>query len=255
MSERARQINPAATLDARLLSDNDAAPSSERPQLYKPMNLERKKGDRRERIIAAAEELIRETGSTDFSMNALAARAGFSTPTTYNLIGSKATVLYTLLNSYQDNIDRRSALKRRSRDPYQSVIRAADDAVDVYTADAQFIKPLMQFLIGVVEPDHRTLFMNRGYNYWKNAMHLFVERQILTEQSCRVIAKDFVIYFTGIIDFWVQDELSDAHFRAVARYGSLLRLVGFATGEDRAPLLRKLADYELDVVRHSQDLV
>lgn len=219
------------------------------------MNLERRKGDRRARIIAAAEELIRETGSTEFSMNALAERAGFSTPTTYNLIGSKATVLYTLLNSYQDNIDTRSALKRRSRDPYQSVVRAADLAVDVYTADARFIKPLMQFLIGIVEPEHRSQFMNRGYNYWKNSLGPFVAGKILSEQSARVIARDFVIYFTGIIDFWVQGELSDAAFRAVARYGSLSRLAGFAAQGDREAVLARLADYELDVIRHSRGLV
>ena len=219
------------------------------------MNLERRKGDRRARIIAAAEELIRETGSTDFSMNALAERAGFSTPTTYNLIGSKATVLYTLLNSYQDNIDTRSALKRRSRDPYQNVIRAADLAVDVYTADANFIKPLMQFLIGIVEPEHRSQFMTRGFNYWKKSLDGFLIGKILTEQSCMVIAKDFVIYFTGIIDFWVQGELSDALFRAVARHGSLSRLVGFAADDDRDALLAKLATYEHDVIRHSKGVI
>lgn len=213
------------------------------------MTLKRRKDDRRARILAAAEQLIRETGSTDFSMNALAERAGSSTPTTYNLIGSKATVLYTLLNNYQDNIDIRSVLKRRSREPFRNVIRAVDLAVGVYTADSPFIKPLMRFLIGAVEPEHRSLFMQRGYRYWYGALEGFVEAGLLTDQSRRILAKDFVIYFTGLIDFWLQGELSDPLFLAMARYGSFARLVHLHPADDREQLAVTQNRYEGDIAR------
>src|SRR5271168_2287443 len=47
------------------------------------------KRERRRRIIEAARALIRETGNAGLSMRALAARAGVSLATPYNLFGSK----------------------------------------------------------------------------------------------------------------------------------------------------------------------
>lgn len=204
------------------------------------MNLEKRKDDRRARIFLAAEELIRETGSTDFSMNTLAERANLSTPTTYNLIGSKSTVLYTLLNSYQDNVDIQAELGRRSKNSYLDVVKAADVAVSVYVADADFIKPLMQFLIGVKEPRNRFLFMERGYRYWRIAFQGLVKKAVIPDLTRNLMARDFVIFFTGLIDFWAQDELSDAEFRASARHASLLRLIAIAQQPEREKLLNEL---------------
>ena len=90
---------------------------------------EQKKEGRRRTILHAAETLVRETNSTDFSMRELALRAGFSLATTYNLIGSKATVLYALLNQCMDRVDvaRLSTLERG--DPIEHVFQASDAAV------------------------------------------------------------------------------------------------------------------------------
>lgn len=204
------------------------------------MNLEKRKNKRRGQILAAAEDLIRETNSTGFSMNALAARAGQSTPTTYNLIGSKSTVLYSLLNSYQDNVDMQAALGRRSRNAYLDVVKAADVAVSVYVTDANFVKPLLQFLIGVPEPVHRSAFMERGYRYWRNSFQGLVNKNVISDFTRNLLSRDFLIFFTGLIDFWVLNELSDDLFRASARHASLLRLAAIADAPDREKLLSEL---------------
>ena len=57
---------------------------------------ERRKLERRERILAAAQELIRATGSLGLSMRALALKAEVSLATPYNLFGSKGAVLHAL---------------------------------------------------------------------------------------------------------------------------------------------------------------
>ncbi|MFX8339372.1 helix-turn-helix domain-containing protein, partial [Acinetobacter baumannii] len=55
------------------------------------------KAERRSRIIKAARDLIRETGDAGLSMRALAAKAGVSLATPYNLFGSKRAVLVAVL--------------------------------------------------------------------------------------------------------------------------------------------------------------
>ena len=190
------------------------------------MSREDKKNNRRQRIIEAAEELIRETGSTDFSMHVLATRAGFSTPTTYNLIGSKGTVLYILLNQYQDRLDNSLLRPSTTDDPFENVLRASDIAVQVYTADSAFIRPLMRFLLGIPDPVHRPAFMTRGYQYWWRAFQGLVDSGYLEKAiSVDDVARDFVIFFSGVIDFWVHEELDDEQFCVQARIGVLLRLM------------------------------
>jgi AcrR family transcriptional regulator len=51
------------------------------------------KGERRARIVDAACELLRESGVEDLSVKAVAARAGLSLSTLYNLFASKDAIL------------------------------------------------------------------------------------------------------------------------------------------------------------------
>ena len=51
------------------------------------------KAERRRLIISAARDLIRETGNAGLSMRGLAARAGVSLATPYNLFGSKRAIV------------------------------------------------------------------------------------------------------------------------------------------------------------------
>lgn len=201
---------------------------------------EKRKSDRRNRIIQSAEELIRTTGSTDFSMNQLASHAGLSTPTTYNLIGSKATVLYLLLNQYQDRVDVEGLVGQSSRNPFLNVLRAADAAVDVYITDSIFIRPLMQFLIGLADEVNRPAFMQRGFQYWWRSLKGLERKNLLEDSDVDLMARDFVIFFTGLIDFWVNGELTDDEFRFSARHGTLLRLIAVGSKEHTPRLMAEL---------------
>lgn len=208
------------------------------------MTRERLKDERRNRIIAAAETLIRRTGSTEFSMQDLAKQAGLSTPTSYNLIGSKAAVLYLLLNRYQDRVDYEQLVNTRPRDPFAHVLKMADAVVNIYIADAQFIRPLMRFLIGAFEPEHRSDFMARGFQYWYLALGPLHRKGILNEVEVRFMSREFLIYFTGVIDFWVQGEMDDDQFRLTARHGTAMRLASIAEGEDRVQMVGEMKKAE-----------
>ena len=213
------------------------------------MTRERKKNDRRSRIIEAAEALIRETGAIEFTMNALAERAGFSTPTTYNLIGSKATVLYILLNRYQDRLDEAVDLRSSSDDPFEEVIRASDIAVSIYSEEAIFLRPLMRFLLGIPDVVHRPAFMARGYRYWLRALEGLTEKGYLEgDVGIDEFARDMLIYFSGLIDFWVHGELNEEQFRLQARVGVIMRLMAVADRPKKKKLGRYLRNLRLELL-------
>lgn len=203
---------------------------------------EQKKEGRRRAILHAAETLVRETNSTDFSMRELAARAGFSLATTYNLIGSKATVLYALLNQCMDRVDiaRLSTLERG--DPIEHVFQASDAAVIIYTADPNFYRPLLRFLLGVPDPVNRPLFMDRAFRYWWAVVQSLPERGGFRNSfEPQALARDLQIFFAGTIDFWVHDELDSAQFKAQIRMGVAMRLLALGLDQYSARLKSEIA--------------
>src|SRR5947207_5836118 len=126
---------------------------------------EKQATERRDRILATARKLIRQTGGTAFSMRALADRAEVSLATPYNLFGSKAGVLYALLNASLDRVSQ-AAHTFSSADPTERVLEVAGIAADVYARDPAFYRPLMRFLIGARDVAHRSKFIARSLERW-----------------------------------------------------------------------------------------
>jgi AcrR family transcriptional regulator len=200
------------------------------------------KDARRRRIVAAAEALVRETGSTDFSMIALARRAQFSVATLYNLLNSKSSVLYVLLNSSLDAIVSAASTMPADADPVRAAIRASDVAGDVFASDPAFLKPLYRYLLGVADPLHRPAFMARALHYWETHLGGLDRAGLLpTGLGLAELARDHAIFFSGALDLWVQGELDDDQFRAQVRHGGLVRLLAIDDADGRALVLRELA--------------
>lgn len=193
------------------------------------MRREQQKDVRRRAILHAAETLVRESNSVEFSMIDLGKRAGLSTATTYNLIGSKATVLYTLLNQSLSRLFEQSRLAYKGNDPIEHILMAADVASQFFTADPNFYKPMMMFLLGVPDPVHRPQFMQMAFNYWSDAVEdLGATLKDTDPVEAADIALNCHILFAGALDLWVQDELDNAQFRAQVHLSVALQLVFLA---------------------------
>lgn len=212
------------------------------PETVKPLNgREKAKEARRQLIIQAAGSLIRESASTSFSMHDLAKRAGFSTYTTYNLIGSKATVFYILLNQCIDRIDTARILSEAKGDPLDCVLQSGNASVDLFVSDPDFYRPLMRFVFGVLDPVHRPAFMDRSYRYWLAAIAPLIEGgHIGTEFMPVDLARDLLVFFTGALEFWVHGELDSNEFRAQIRHGLAMRLMTLDIKDSRERLLREV---------------
>jgi AcrR family transcriptional regulator len=202
---------------------------------------DRQRESRRQRTLDAAEGLIRDTGTTDFSMLALAERAELSPATPYNLFGSKAGIMYALLNRSMDLVDRGGSRAGIHSDPFDRVVQAGRAAVEVFAADSAFYRPLHRLLLGASDSQHRPAFMDRGLQYWKVVVKGLDEAGALcAEIDADELARQLEINFLGALDLWVQEELDDDEFRAQIVYGTALLLLAIADDKARARLLLRL---------------
>src|SRR4051794_681680 len=105
---------------------------------------EEAKTERRERIVRAAREPIRETGDTGLSMRALARRAGVSLTTPYNLFGSKRAIV---LGALQDNRAFAEGMgKYSSAGVLERIFGALTVASRIYVSDQRSYMALFQAL-------------------------------------------------------------------------------------------------------------
>jgi len=206
--------------------------------------------DRRARILDAAEKLIRETGNTDFTVATLAERSALSGPTPYNLFGSKAAILYALLNRSLDPV---VAVERKASgvaDPVARVLSAANLAADVFVNDPVFYRPLYQFLLGVGDTQQRPAFLQRSLEFWQRAVGDLMESdQVPQATQSHGLARMLVMNFVAALELWVHQELDHEQFRAQVLYGAAMLLLGFASEPQRVELLRQMLAYEHQLPR------
>jgi len=175
--------------------------------------------DRRRRILDAADALIRQAGGTGFPMLALSARAEVSPTTPYNLLGSKAGVLYALLNRTMDQIDERTR-RFSSSNPIERALEAAESAADFFARDPEFFRSLHLLLLGVRDSVHRPYFMNRGLKFWPRPLETLTTNEMLPGSiKAEELARKLMIHFVGVMELWLHEEPDSEGFRAQTVYG------------------------------------
>src|SRR5260370_5670733 len=165
---------------------------------------EKQMSQRRARILEAARRLIRQTGGTAFSMRVLADRAEVSLATPYNLFGSKAGVLYALLNASIDRVSQ-AAHRFSSADPTERVLEVAGIAADVYARDPAFYRPLMRFLLGAHDVTHRPQFIARSLERWNWTVQAGIRHALVPPSiDAALLSRQLMINFMGVLEFWIQ---------------------------------------------------
>ena len=195
---------------------------------------EQNKQKRRHDIIAAAERLILQNKSTDFSMTDLAEEAGISMKTTYNLIGSKSKVLYILLSRSLDKIGTQS-LNLVDRADIASIVYMVEAPISVFTSLPDFYRPLLGYLLGTQNTTERPIFMARAYQFWSRGLAAF-EEQAPEGLNLRMMALHLHTYFAGALDLWVQQEIDAEEFRRHLRCAAAITLLPHVSKEQRPKL-------------------
>ena len=193
------------------------------------------KADRRRRIIRAAHDLIRETGNTGLSMRALAARAGVSLATPYNLFGSKRAILLAVLDDIRAFFDRFS--QQRSTEPLERLFTAVDICVEMYVADPVFNRAIWAALFDPSDDFRSQIFNSKRAAFWQGLVKDVADAGALApDVDVELLFRALDRSFSATMLDWVTGELSDAQLGHAVRYGYALVLCGAAAPAWRGPL-------------------
>ena len=208
-----------------------------------PLSLREEQANaRRQRMLDAAETLIRQTGGTDFSMRTLASAAEVSPATPYNVFRSKEGLLFELLAVNLDYIIEH-APPYSCADPLLHVLLAGDHIVETLSADPQLLRPLYQVVLGLADPIHYPRFMKSAFQFYRHILDPMMEDGLLADEYDRVsLAFSLMAHVIGVLLLWIHEDIDDKWFRAQIAYGFVHHLWPFARGDSLEMLRRKSAE-------------
>ncbi len=197
------------------------------------------KARRRLQIIEAARDLIRETGNAGLSMRALAARAGVSLATPYNLFGSKRAIILAVLEDVRAWRQRFSTLP--STDPLERIFSAVDLTAEFYVADRDFYKVLWAAVFDVSDQLRTEIFNPKRDAFWRGLIGAAVDAGVVSlEINPGLILRHLEFLFRSIMLEWVGGDLADDKLAPTMRHGYALILLGAASADWRGPLQSRL---------------
>ncbi len=99
------------------------------------------KNERRQRILESARDILRETGHQGLSIRTLAERANVTTPTIYNLIGSKQDILLALSDESIRELESAHHVST-TVDPIEKAEEVINGTVAIYGSDEDYTRQL-----------------------------------------------------------------------------------------------------------------
>lgn len=211
------------------------------------------KSQRKNRILDGVEALIRETASTDFTMQRLAGHVGVSPTTFYNIFGSKGALLYDLLNRGLDEIIRGCDAMPSLGDPVRDAVATMTYAADVFIEKSSLYQPLYKFQLGERDMAGRPFYLTRGLDLWKRRLEGVVDLGYLHDEPGRPgftrddMALALLTHSSGVIDLWVQEDLTDAAFAARMTHDAWMLLSAVVPDRERIIIAADIAALRADL--------
>ena len=99
------------------------------------------KNERRQRILESARDILREAGHQGLSIRTLAERANVTTPTIYNLVGSKQEILLALSDETIRELELAHHVST-TVDPIEKAEEVINGTVAIYRSDEDYTRQL-----------------------------------------------------------------------------------------------------------------
>jgi len=214
---------------------------------------EQAKGERRRRIIEAAYALLRDVDMNDVTVKAVAARAGLSAATVYNLFGSKAAVLSQVFDLDLHAFEERVA-ETASANSLDRIFDAITIAADLYRADADFYRSTM-VARGGVRQDARLYAAVREprMRFWRRLVQEAVdEGDLRRETDAAVVGVLLVQIAAGALIDWASDAISVDQLEIEMSFGFAAALASFAAKPAQGQLRRRLEMWRRALVTQSR---
>ncbi len=222
---------------------------------------EEAKAERRQRIIAAARDLIRQTGDTDLSMRMIAKKAKVSLATPYNLFGSKRDVVLAVMYEDERDFDEKFATLHPGNAIDHIFQAALSLAVGYYTADPSFYRTLWQALLDTYgkggasfsRPERRA----HSHALWTRLIERAQREGYLDRGvSADAVERSLAHCFNGVMLSWIFGAIDTAQMLPAAGCGYGLMLQGAATcARGARRIAKKIASYEKTMTRRTRRAV
>lgn len=214
---------------------------------------ERQREERRQRILDAAEALVRETNGTNFTMVRLARRAKMSAPTPYNLFGNKGAIFYALLNRALDDLASFGGEPGDGVPAILGPVRAMERAARFFTSDPELFRPLYKYQLGEYAQGERPAYMEGAIGYWRSSLAGLVADHGLTDGgrgagfSLDDLASLLLSLSIGLLDLWVHGELGDEELRLRMMLSGALIVYPALEGAARGMLEKEIGDLRAEL--------
>lgn len=196
---------------------------------------ERHKRARRDAILRAARDLLREGADDKLTKEAIAQRAQVAPATVYNLVGTRTQLFEALADDFMEQIEARQR-DEPARDPLRRARRQIEITLDVILED-----PLVYARM-VRGWDESGLVLRRGPI--DALLSAFAEAKaqglLLAEADPRLLASSVATACVGAVHQWAAGLISPRGFRARALFSLDLALVAAASESRHAELARAL---------------
>ena len=204
------------------------------------LSLERR-ATRQRHIVEAAQALIRERGDAGFAMTELAARAGVSPATPYNLVGSKADLLRLVVGDEFESFSRRmNSVSHAS--PLGALLDATALVVTHYEADRQFYRGLYGAVFGIDATEMRGMMASEGQALWRTFVQAAVDAGEI-EAFVAVLPLTHVLLraIGATAQAWLAENWDEARFALEMAQTARLVLASVVAAPLRAGLVSELA--------------
>ncbi|MBY9068076.1 TetR/AcrR family transcriptional regulator [Hyphomonas sp. WL0036] len=208
---------------------------------------EQAKAERREKIMRAARDMIRETGDMNLSMRELARRAEVSVATSYNLFGSKRAVMLAVLEDERDFLQRYQKLQVSNA--IDRIFEAHALGYQYFVQDPDFYRPLWRALLSATTNDDSGLMSPERQAQTRAAWHALLtaaqdEKLLSQEMSAEVLERMLSHLAGGTLLSWSSGGVETEDLMASVGLGYALILSACATNEGRGLLDAKIAAYQ-----------
>ena len=202
----------------------------------------------RQRIVAAARDLLSETESIEFSMRALAAKAEVGHVTPYNIFGSKQAVLLAVLDA--DMVEFEHAVRSgQTADPLTEIFEVVRLCAEFWFSEPVFYKTLYRELLDQKGGAKHAFATPLREEFWRRLTHALVQhghlQGFVAEEPLAMSLRRIALQ---AIRGWIARDLSKKQVEAELGYNLSLAILGIAVPESSVRIKEKLLDYQAILV-------
>jgi len=192
--------------------------------------------ERRRRLVKAASELIAERDEGAFSMPELAARAGLSLATPYNLFGSKAAVLGEVFARQVRGFHRDNGWMEEA-DPVARILGVVDRLVAAYAREPRFFRNLWKAFHTLSPGEHHQMGVPGGGHLLAPLVHsLAASGALIADVPPALVEITLIRLFEANFEQWALQGWDIDQLRAGLQASFALVFLGLLDTPCRAPL-------------------